>query len=580
MATVASDFTVAIQIAFFLLAVGTLTDWIRHRDRQRTYLVLALLFLTLLVLIAPLNSLLQLPAQVVTDVGLVVFLLSGYFLLLFRDSLIPLGSLARRLITAVVAVVAVSAIVANFPSGPNAARSPAQLIVLAALVVTWIVCVGEPIFRLGVASIGRPAVEGARLRALSLGYAGLVAVILVAVVAGSRIRDPNLTVAIDVVVVLVVPLLYASFSPPTWLRRLWSQPEEDEVRRAIHDLLLYSPDRVSLAQRALDWAARLVGGAAAFLVDSDGSILASRGITPDEAARTATLPKHPRSTLIVPLDLAEGQGRMMILSGPFTPVFGEFEVTRLRGYAVSVTAGLDRVSLTGRIAALEKAKSEFLNIASHELRGPMTVIKGYLTMIAAGSLGDISARAMSVMPLLIAKADEVNSLLEQMIEASRLEDGRLALKKERSDVSELAGAAIETLQPLLSDHDFKFEKPAQPVWANVDPDRFQIVVRNLVTNAIKYSPTGTRVKVRITSDGETAALDVIDEGIGIAAADQPRLFKRFGRIENSATVNTSGTGLGLWLSREIARMHDGDLTLDSEAGRGSTFTLEIPLDRS
>jgi signal transduction histidine kinase len=580
MATVLSDFTVAIQIAFLLLAVGTLTDWIRHRDRQRTYLVLALLFLTLLVLISPINAVLHVPARVETDVGLVVFLLSGYFLLLFRDSLIPLGSLARRLITAVVVVVAVGAVVANFPSGPDATRSPLQLIALAGLIVTWVLCVGEPIFRLGLASIGRPAVEGARLRALSLGYAGLVAVILVAVFAGSRIRDANLTIAIDVVVLLVVPLLYVSFSPPTWLRRLWSQPEEDEVRRAIHDLLLYSPDRVSLAQRALDWAARLVGGAAAFIVDSDGSILSSRGITAAEAARTAALPKFPKSTLIVPLDLAEGPGQMMILSGPFTPVFGEYEVARLRGYAVSITAGLDRVSLTGRIAALEKAKTEFLSIASHELRGPMTVIKGYLTLLAAGSLGDISPKAMSVMPLLIAKSDEVNSLLEQMVEASRLEDGRLALKKERSDIVELTDAAIETLKPLLTDHEFKFEKPGQPVWANVDPDRFQIVVRNLVTNAIKYSHAGTAVTVRITANDSSAELDVIDEGIGVAAADQPRLFTRFGRIENAATMHTSGTGLGLWLSREIARMHDGDLTLDSEPGRGSTFTLEIPLDRS
>jgi signal transduction histidine kinase len=580
MATVLGDLTVAIQLAFFLLAVGTLADWVRHRDRQRTYLVLALLFLTLLVMISPIDSVLHLPAQVVTDAGLVVFLLSGYFLLLFRDSLIPLGISARRVVTVGVAVVAVAAVVAGLPSGPNATRSPFQLVALGAVIATWIICVSEPIFKLGIASIGRPAVEGARLRALSLGYAGLVAVILVATFAGSQSQSPNFVIAIDIVVLMVVPLLFVSFSPPTWLRRLWSQPEEDEIRRAIHDLLLYSPDRVTLARRALDWAARLVGGAAAFIVDSDGSILASRGITPEEAARNATLPAHDRSTLLIPLDLEQGKGTMIILSGPFTPVFGEFEVSRLKGYAVSVTAGLDRVSLTGRIAALEKAKTEFLNIASHELRGPMTVIKGYLTMLAAGSLGDIAPKAMSVMPLLIAKADEVNSLLEQMIEASRLEDGRLALKIERSDIVELASAAIETLEPLLTDHDFKFEKPARPVWANVDPDRFQIVVRNLVTNAIKYSHAGTRVTVRITPDGDSAALDVIDEGIGIAAEDQAKLFRRFGRIENRATMHTSGTGLGLWLSREIARMHDGDLTLDSEAGRGSTFTLEIPLDRS
>jgi len=581
MADVLHDLTIATQVAFFLLAVGTLRDWIRHRDRQRTYLVLALLFLTLLVLITPINSVLHLPAQVVGDAGLVVFLLSGYFLLLFRDSLIPLGRAARTVITVAVGVVAVLAAVANLPSGGNPGLSTFQGIVLAAVIVTWILCVGEPIFRLGLASIGRPAVEGSRLRALALAYAGLVAVILVAVFARSNIQNhPYLTVAIDGVVILVVPMLYASFSPPTWLRRLWSQPEENEVRRAMHDLLLYSADRVSLAERALDWAERLVGGVAAFIVDSDGSILASHGITKEEAARTAALANHPKSTLNMPLDLAQGHGALMILSGPFTPVFGEFEISRLRGYATSITAGLDRVSLTGRIAALEKAKTEFLNIASHELRGPMTVIKGYLTMLAAGSLGEMAPKAMSVMPLLIAKSDEVTAMLEQMIEASRLEDGKLALKRERSDITELTEAAIENLEPLLGGHELTFEKPPRPVWANVDPDRFQIVVRNLVTNAIKYSSSGARVTVRITPNHDTAAVAVVDQGIGIATEDRPKLFTRFGRIENQATMHTSGTGLGLWLSREIARMHDGDLTLDSTVGEGSTFTLEIPLDKS
>jgi signal transduction histidine kinase len=579
MAAVLRVLDVATQVAFVLLALGTLTDWIRHRDRQRTFLVLALLFLTILVLFGPISAALGLAPQVVTDASLVIFLLSGYFLLLFRDSLIPLGRSARWILTFGIAIVAVAGIAAGLPTNPNTAHSPFQLLVLALVIVTWIICVAEPIFRLGFASIGRPAVEGARLRALSLGYMGLIAVVLVATFAGSRSQSLQLGIATDLVVLVVVPMLYASFSPPTWLRRLWSQPEEEEIRHAIHDLLLYSPDRVSLARRALDWAARLVGGAAAFIVDSDGSILASRGITTEEAARRAASLTPERSTLVIPLDLEQGRGVMTILSGPFTPVFGEYEVTRLKGYAVSIVAGLDRVSLTGRIAALEKAKTEFLNIASHELRGPMTVIKGYLTMLAAGSLGDIPPKAQSVMPLLIAKSDEVNSMLEQMIEASRLEDGKLALKKERSDITKLTQAAIATLQPLLSGHEFKFEKPSQPVWANVDPDRFQIVVRNLVTNAIKYSPVGARVTVCIAPDGNSAEVAVVDEGIGIAPGDQDRLFTRFGRIENQATMHTSGIGLGLWLSREIARMHDGDLTLDSEVGHGSTFTLEIPLDR-
>src|SRR5207244_880162 len=208
MTVMLEDLSVAIQVAFGLLALATLADWVRHRDTQRTYLVLALVFLALVVVIGPNAGHLGVGPQVITDVALVIFLLSGYFLLLFRDSLIPLGASARVIITVGIAIVGAVGIVAGLPSDPSVA-------------------------------------------------------------------------------LLVVPLLYASFSPPVWLRRLWSQPEEDEFRRALHDLLLYSPDRAALAERALEWSARLVGGAGAFIVDSDGSILVARGITIEAPARHA-----------------------------------------------------------------------------------------------------------------------------------------------------------------------------------------------------------------------------------------------------------------------------------------------------
>lgn len=578
MVVLSQSLGVAVQVAFVLLALATLADWIRHRDPQRTFLVLALITLSILVVLAPIDTALHLPARLAVDVAIVDFLLSGYFLLLFRDSLVPLGRTPKWIISALIALVAVLTIAAGLPSGAGASHSPFQVFVQVALVVTWILCVAEPIFRLGIASLGRPAVEGARLRALSLGYVGLIGALLVGILAGSAAQSTNVTIATDVVVLIVVPMLYASFSPPAWLRRIWAYPEQDEIRRALHDLLLYSPDRESLARKALEWGTRLVGGAAAFIVDADGSILASRGISKEGALRMAAGPTTT-SGLSLPLDLEEGEGKMTIVSGPFTPVFGQYEVGLLRGYSVSITAGLNRVSLTQRIALLEKAKTDFLNLASHELRAPMTVIKGYLTMLAGGTLGEMPEKASSVLPMLVAKSDEITSMLEQMIEASRLEEGRLALKKQRTDIVELTEAAIAEMQPLLGDRgDLHFDKPADEIWSDVDPDRYQIVVRNLISNAVKYSPAGSSVNVRLTPNDHVAYLEVRDHGIGIAKEDQARLFTRFGRIENRATMHTSGTGLGLWLSREIARMHDGDLTVDSEVGEGSAFTLEIPID--
>ena len=257
------------------------------------------------------------------------------------------------------------------------------------------------------------------------------------------------------------------------------------------------------------------------------------------------------------------------------PIFGDEELTRLSHYATSLAAGLDRVTLSSKIAALERAKTDFLNIASHELRGPMTVIKGYLTMLESGAMGELSDKARSILPLLISKSDEVNWMVEQMIEAARLEEGRLALKRHRADIVELTDDAVDGVRMLLSGHEVRFEAPAKPIDADVDPDRFQIVVRNLLSNAAKYSPSGTEIGVSVECEADTATVTVKDQGVGISLDDQKNLFKRFARIDSSTSIQ--GTGLGLWLSREIARMHDGDLTVDSEAGAGSTFTFSVPL---
>jgi signal transduction histidine kinase len=459
------------------------------------------------------------------------------------------------------------------------------MIALIAVLVVWSLCILEPIVRFWQSAKGRHTVEAARLRALSGGYAGILLVVIIGTI-GSGV-GPGWTLLTDVITLAVVPILYLSFVPPAWLRRMWREPEEGQFRSGLHDLLLYSPDRATLAGRALSWAQRLVGGEGAFVVDSDGSVLAARGLEPAQAAEIASEhdflsavkhgqePWRKEHMLVVPLDLQIGPGAIIIISGRLTPIFGDDELSRLVLYASSISAGLDRVALSSRIHALERAKSDFLNIASHELRGPMTIIKGYLTMLEAGSLGELSPKATSVLPLLISKSDEINWMLEQMLEASRLEEGRLELNKKRGDIVEITDMAIDGVRMLLRGHDVRLDEPAEPLQAEIDPDRFQMVVRNLLSNAAKYSPPGTDILVRINRDDGMAAISVIDQGVGISEEDQANLFTRFGRIPTSQHVQ--GTGLGLWLSREIARMHDGDLTVQSAAGTGSTFVLKVPL---
>ena len=589
MAEVLLVLQLAIEIAFAALAIRTVAAWIQQPDRRHGNLAIAIGSLAIVMLLAPTLGGGGANTQLLTDVAAAAFLVSGYGLLMFRDSFVPFGVAKTRLLALLIVVVGLVDIAAQLPANPESPHTPLQSLALVATVGVWAFCILEPIVTFLVASRGRPEVEKARLRAISAGYAGLLLIVLVGTLAGTM--TDAFSVVIDLFALAIVPVLYVAFFPPAWVRRTWRQPEEDQFRLAVHDLLLYSPDRATLADRALVWAERLVGGASAFVIDSDGSVLAARGIGSEDAAalnaRSSYLavdgtgdshtPWRMGSSLVVPLALRQGRGAMVIFSGRLSPLFGDDELTRLHQYAASITAGLDRVTLSSRIAALERAKTDFLNVASHELRGPMTVIKGYLTMLEAGALGDMSPKARSVLPLLISKSDEVNWMVEQMIEASRLEEGRLALKRQHADIVELTDSAIDGIRMLLSDHELKVDVPVEAIEAQVDPDRFQIVVRNLLSNAAKYSPAGTDISVDVRQIDSKASVTVTDRGVGISEHDQEQLFSRFARIESSSHVQ--GTGLGLWLSREIARMHDGDLTVSSTLGRGSTFTFTVPVSK-
>jgi signal transduction histidine kinase len=575
----------AIALGFGALAVRSAISWNRQTDRRHGYLALALGSLALLVLISPLLPRDGAELQAATDIELVLFLLSGFALLMFRDAFVPFSTRTRRLITAGIVLVAAFGIAVQLPADLQRPQSGPQSVALMLVVAVWAACILEPMIRFWVEARQRRAVEAATLRALSAGYAGILTVVMVGALA--RGLGQVWTVLTDLITLAVVPVLWVSFAPPAWLRRVWRQPEEDEFRSALHDLLVHSPDRATLARRALAWAERLVGGESAFMIDSDRTILAAQGVTAESAAEIAKShdflsaigqghqPWRKEHMLVVPLDLQRGRGAIVIISGRLTPVFGDDELNRLVQYAGSVTAGLDRVTLNTRIHALEKAKSDFLNIASHELRGPMTIIKGYLTMLDGGALGELPPRAASVLPLLVSKSDEITWMLEQMVETSRLEEGRLELNKQRGDVVEITDTAIEGVKLLLRGHDLQLDEPAEPLVADIDPDRFQIVIRNLLSNAAKYSPSGTDIIVRIQRSDGMATVSVIDQGVGISLEDQAGLFTRFGRVKT--TQHVQGTGLGLWLSREIARMHDGDLTVQSIEGRGSTFVLAVPL---
>ena len=165
-----------------------------------------------------------------------------------------------------------------------------------------------------------------------------------------------------------------------------------------------------------------------------------------------------------------------------------------------------------------------------------------------------------------------------MLDAARLEDSRLQIQRRRTDLAQLVQQTAANVQLLHGDsHHVSCRGCEQPVLVDLDANRIATVVGNLVSNAIKYSPVGSQVDLLVEKGPAHVRVHVRDRGMGIPAADMPRLFTRFGRLERPETSDVPGTGLGLYLSRELARMHGGDISAVSTPGQGSVFSLELPL---
>lgn len=253
-------------------------------------------------------------------------------------------------------------------------------------------------------------------------------------------------------------------------------------------------------------------------------------------------------------------------------------LTRLAATSVLASRSEERNAQQAR--ELERAKSDFLRLASHELRGPVAILRGYLSMLDDGSLGATTPAVEKVVPVLSATAAGMNRIVDQMLDVARLEDSRLQLNISRADLADVVRDAATTVRLLHGGSHTLHVSCQGPVPADFDRVRISTVVGNLVSNAIKYSPAGTEVAVAIERGEHDVSVAVTDRGIGIRDEDMRHLFTRFGRLPRPETRDVPGTGLGLYLSRELARLHGGDITVTSRPGSGSTFTLWLPLARA
>jgi len=358
----------AVAAALFVLGLVTVVDWVRHHGRTRRYLAAAVGFLGVISLLGRVGQVSGFAGAVLSAVSIFLLMASALGFALFRDSLVPMQRWALWTCVGGVALVTAAAIAVNLDGNttkPGALSWAIDIVLL----LTWCAVVGAAILRLWMVSGSLPRVQRARIRALSAGFAGIILAVL-GVVATVGVDSPAQQIAVESVVFLSIPLLAVALSPPRWLRRVWRESEEIQLRHALNNLLLFSPDEETLAARALEWAARLLGGGAAMLA-LDGRVLALSGISEADGERLHRELEGMRksaglsftSTLgaaaVVPLNAQAGDGYLAVLAGPFTPLFGDEELARLAQYAVSITVALDRVHL---VAGMRR-NAELLDLA-------------------------------------------------------------------------------------------------------------------------------------------------------------------------------------------------------------------------
>jgi signal transduction histidine kinase len=276
------------------------------------------------------------------------------------------------------------------------------------------------------------------------------------------------------------------------------------------------------------------------------------------------------STIVGALTLALGFG-VVVGAAPYLPRYRRRQRELLAQWAL---ASEREHTVAAKLTEADQQKSEFLALVSHELRTPLTAVKGFVDTVLLHWERLSDDRRRELLTRASSNADELGRLVRQLMEFGRTESGPIQIAPDKLDVAAAVDLALLGIAPVTAGHRMEVDVPDGLV-LDADADAFNHVLVNLLTNAVKFSPAGSRVLVGAHRTGDEVVVSVADEGAGVAPEEQERIFDRFYQARNGD--HARGTGIGLTIAQRFTAQHGGRIWVDSEPGQGATFSFTMPV---
>lgn len=284
----------------------------------------------------------------------------------------------------------------------------------------------------------------------------------------------------------------------------------------------------------------------------------------------------------------EGEGMFVRRDGSFYPVAFMASPIIENGQPVGTVIELRDTSeekmaeeQRSHLIALNKAKDEFISLASHQLRTPATGVKQYVGMLLEGFAEDLTPSQRSLLEVAYSSNERQIALINDLLEVARVDAGKVRLHKEPVNLVPLMKDIIQEQKSTFDGRrqTIEFHCPHATVMAVIDSARIRMALENLIDNASKYTPEGKKITITLAIDNrlKQVRVRIMDQGVGIASDDLPKLFHKFTRLDNPLSTTISGNGLGLYWAEKIVRLHGGTIEVQSKVDHGSTFTVQLPV---